>query len=198
MILLSMIILVAGIVIGSSGTMIIAKRSSPRPFGPTITSAERFVRGLEHMLDLTEEQSEKIKPITESYFEKLDVLRKKNQPLIETIIKDMNKAISNHLTGEQKEMWKSKIEHFQKGFRMHRGRGQGRGPGPHTPGGGRGMGPGGGRGMGPGPGNGMGPGGGGRGPGRGFGPGPEGRRPRSPEDQPPPDHNLPAPLPEIR
>lgn len=192
MILLSMVILVAGIVIGSSGTMIMVKRNSP-DHGPSITGSKMLTLRLVHMLDLEEKQSEKIEPVIKKHFDKLDELRRKNQPLITSTIKEMNNEISSHLTDEQKEKWKEEIEKFQKqkGFRRYRGHGQGRGPGPGSRGPGDGS-----RGPGRGPGRGMGPD---ReeGDGRGFGPGSERRWPRRDEHRPPADPNSPNSLPPI-
>jgi hypothetical protein len=170
MILLSLVILTAGIIIGSAGTTLITRKNFAMHPKHGAGAAERMTRGLKKRLGLSDKQFKKIKPIIKMHMNKLSGIQDVARPLIEAEVSEMKEKISALLTDDQKERWERQIKRFEKGLRMHRGPGEGRGPGPgpHGPGGGRGMRP----------------GGDGRGPGRrpdgpgGFGPGGEGRWPR--------------------
>jgi hypothetical protein len=157
MLLLSMVILVAGIVIGSAGTTLIIQKSS-RNHEPRPVDAERMIHRLRNRLDLTDEQHDKIEPIIKTFMDKHRVIKEKARPQVEELVNNMKEDISALLTEDQKQRWEKQMKYFERGFRMQRGPGRGRGPGD-----GRG-GPRGPR--------------GGQGGGRGFGPGGEGRRPR--------------------
>ena len=194
MVLLSAIILLAGIVIGSAGTTLLIQKNSSKIPGPGRDAAEKITHKLKERLRLTDEQFAKIEPIIKKHMDKLGDIQKNARPLLETQVNQMKEKISALLTDIQKEKWEKQMKYLERGFRMRRGsgphgsRGDGKGGGPRGP---RWDGQGGGRGFGPGPGGEgrrprRGPSGEGPGPMR---PGPDGiRRPRPPMVQ---DHNSP-------
>ena len=163
MILLSTVILIAGIVIGSAGTTLIIQNSH-RPPKPGAGSTKIITHKLRERLDLTDEQSAKIEPIIKTNMDKLRKYQQEARPKIEAVVKQMKEQISNLLTDDQNARWEKQIKDLEGRFRMHResGRGrrhsEGRGGGPYGPRGDQGN--------------------------RGFGPGGEGRRPRRMPDQP--------------
>jgi len=194
MVLLSVVILLAGIVIGSAGTTLVMQKNSRKIPGPGSGAAERMTRRIKDRLELTDEQFVKIEPLIKTYMDELDIIKEKNRPLIEEIVGKMKKEISALLTDDQKASWEKQMKYFERGFQMRRGHGGRRGPGGGQGGGRRGPGSGGGRGMGP--------GGGPYGPGDGSGrrPGPGGggrmrppREPLHPDFPPPPIHDQNSP-----
>ncbi|MCF7955954.1 MAG: hypothetical protein K9M75_09155 [Phycisphaerae bacterium] len=129
MLLLSMVILVAGIVIGSAGTTLIIGKNSREihPSGPG--SAERMTSRLKERLDLSDEQFAKIEPIIKTHMDKLRDIQDKARPLIESQVTQMKNKISNLLTDDQKQTWETQMKFLERGFRMQRGSGRGHGPG---------------------------------------------------------------------
>jgi hypothetical protein len=198
MVMLSAIILIAGIVIGSAATTLLIQKSSDKIPGPGKGAAGRMTHRLKERLRLTDEQFAKIEPIIKQHMDKLSDIQKNARPLIETQVNQMKEKISALLTDKQKEKWEKQMKNLERGFRMRRG------PGPHGP---RGDGIGGrprgprrdGQGGGP-RGDGPGPGGQRRRPRRG--PGGEGPGPMGPghggggmwRQGPPPIHDQNSPL----
>ncbi|MBP8605288.1 MAG: hypothetical protein KBI46_05535 [Phycisphaerae bacterium] len=125
-VLLSIVILVSGIVIGSGLTWL----ALPRPAMPELPPAPEFIRSrmVERMaeeLHLSVEQQEQIKPIIAKHMNAIDALRAEAQPKIRQEIEAMNEEILQTLDETQKQRWQEQIKRMQEGFRrMHR-----RGPG---------------------------------------------------------------------
>ena len=127
-----LVILVAGIVIGASSTLILCRNKfmGPRPL-PEI-AGERMLRDLQHRLNLSPDQQEKIKPIVKKHMQKLREIQIDAQPKIVERIKLMNKEISNLLDERQKGLWQRHLQRLQgrltRGRRWHRD-----GPRQHRP-----------------------------------------------------------------
>ena len=180
LILLSLVILIAGIVIGSAGTSLIIQKNAASLPRPVKGGAGRMTHKLKERLDLSDEQFAKIKPIINKHMKKLRAIQESAHPLIVSEIDEMKESISLLLTEEQNLSWEKQLSSLERGF-QHRGMRRG-------PGGQRGLrGPRGPGGAGPGRKGGQkrpggGPYGPGRGPGRGMGPRPEadGERPFGP------------------
>lgn len=125
-VLLSIVILVSGIVIGSGLTWL----ALPRAAGPELPPSPEFIRSrmIERMaeeLHLTVEQQEQLKPIIAKHMNAIDALRAEAQPKIRQEIETMNEEILQILDENQKQRWQEQIQRMQEGFRrMHR-----RGPG---------------------------------------------------------------------
>lgn len=168
MILLSTVILIAGIVIGSAGTTLIIQKNSRKP-KPRPVDAEIMTHKLKDRLELSDKQFAKIKPIIKTHMDKLREIQTNARPLIEVQVNQMKEKISVLLTEAQKETWEKQIKYLERGFRMQRGSGRGHGPGEGR--GGRGV-------------------RGGQEGGRGYGPGSEGRRSRRGPNIPGPDGEM--------
>jgi hypothetical protein len=188
LILLSLVILIAGIVIGSAGTSLIIQKNAASLSRPVQGGAGIMTHKLKERLDLSDEQFAKIEPIINKHMKKLREIQESAHPLIVSEIDEMKESISLLLTEEQNLSWEKQLSSLERGFQhrgMRRGPGGKRGPrggqrgpggGPYGPDPGRKGGqkrPGGGPyGSGRGPGRGMGPRGPGAGGDRPFGPGP--------------------------
>ncbi|MBW8016281.1 MAG: hypothetical protein FVQ82_08850 [Planctomycetes bacterium] len=181
MVLLSLVILTAGIVIGSATTTLFIQKNSRKP--GDYRPGGRMILRLKKRLDLSDDQSEKIEPIIKTFMDKHRIIKEKARPQVEALVSEMKEGISALLTEDQKEKWQEWQKHIERGFRMRRGpgphrpKGSGYGGGPHRPRDGRG--PGGGRGPRD-----------GRGPGSPRGSRPEGQGRRHPTPSGP---NMPPP-----
>jgi hypothetical protein len=107
-----LVILLAGIVIGVSSILIVQWRfiKGPRP-GPEIM-VNRMVRGLQHELDLSRQQRDKIEPIIHKHMSKLDEIRRNARPLIEQEMRLMNEEIALILNPEQKILWERMLRNL--------------------------------------------------------------------------------------
>jgi len=169
MLLLSAVILVAGIVIGSAGTTLIIDKESGKIHSAGPGSAERMTSRLRERLDLSDGQFAKIEPIIKTHMDKLRLVQEQARPQIEALVKQMKEQISALLTDDQKLTWGKQMKYIERSFRMQRGSGRGHGPGESR--GGRGV-------------------RGGQEGGRGYGPGGEGRRSRRGPNMPGPDGEM--------
>jgi len=141
MALFGLVILIAGIAIGAAFAVILIPRQEPlRGPDDPVWSSLMMAGRLEHVLDLTPEQKEKIRLISKTAFDALHAIQKKAKPDIEKIVEDMNKKISDALTPEQRLKWQQELEEFKRRFREGWRRG-GRRPSEGGPGSGRRRGP---------------------------------------------------------
>lgn len=113
-----LVILLAGLVIGVSSTlMLVRHRPMGPPWGPEYVS-ERMIRHLQQELDLSPEQVKKIEAIVEKRMQKLEAIRKEARPKVAEQLKLMNEEISAVLTEEQRrdwqENWKRQFHRFQR------------------------------------------------------------------------------------
>ena len=166
-ILLGVVILMAGIAIGASLTVMRLSKPQDRYGQEPEIFAEQMLRQLGRELNLTPHQRSQLDPILRRHHETLSDIRAAVRPRIVTQLEQLNADIDAVLTREQADIWQQKISRLEEQFPTFRGRGRGPGSGSGSgPGSGMGPGPGSGSGMGPGPGSGS-----GMGPGSGSGPG---------------------------
>ena len=129
-ILLSTLILISGIVIGSGLTLIVTSNTdNPKslPPAPEYMSA-RMVERIVRELKLSPEQHEQIQPIVQQRTKAMEDIRNQARPLISNEIKLMNEEITTILDEEQKQLWEKKSKEMQDNFtRMRQRRGQGDG-----------------------------------------------------------------------
>jgi hypothetical protein len=132
------VILLAGIVIGGASMMILVPQRLMEPPGGPEFQGLRMIPMLERDLDLTPEQSNKIKPILAENMEKLREIRMNARSEIGQILEQMQKQISAVLTERQRQLWQEQLDRLQGELRPGGRRGnEMAGP----PGGGMGMGP---------------------------------------------------------
>jgi len=123
-----MVILLAGIVIGGALMMILAPQMLIKPppgpeFSPLI-----MIPRLRADLGLTDEQTEKIKPIMDKHIGKLNQIRMNARTEIGETLKQMNDEIAAVLTDEQKARWQSGLERIERDLHLPDWR-RGEGPG---------------------------------------------------------------------
>lgn len=127
MLLLSAVILVAGIVIGSAGTTLIIGKDSRKIRPPGEGPAKIMTSRLREHLGLSDQQFAKIEPIIKTHMDKLRKIQEQARPQIEVEVNQMKEEISKLLTDDQKQRWEKQMKYFERGFRMQRGHGRGRG-----------------------------------------------------------------------
>jgi hypothetical protein len=124
------VILLAGIVIGGALMMILAPQMLIKlPPGPEF-SPQIMIPPLRAELGLTDEQTEKIKPIMDKYMSKLNQIRMNARTEIGDTLKQMNDEIAAILTDEQKEIWQRGLDRLDR--ELHPGDWR-RGEGPGGP-----------------------------------------------------------------
>lgn len=127
LVILSMVILIAGIVIGSAGTALFIQKNSGKLAGPIQGGADRMTRQLRERLNLSDEQFGKIEPIIKEHMDKLRGIQDDARPLIESEISEMKADISKLLSDAQKLLWERQIMFLERGFQGHRRMGRGGG-----------------------------------------------------------------------
>lgn len=108
------VILLAGIVIGGALMMILAPQVLIKPPpGPEFDST-RVVPALRADLGLTDDQTEKIKPIMDKHMAKLNQLRIDARTEVGETLKQMNNEIAAVLTDEQKARWQNELDRLER------------------------------------------------------------------------------------
>ena len=102
-----LVILIAGIVIGSA--------TKPGP-GPEFNILQ-VIPPLRRNLGLSQEQSDKIKPILDGHMKKLQDIRENARSEIENTLQQMNKEISTILTETQRQRWQREMSQLQRDLR---------------------------------------------------------------------------------
>ena len=114
-----LIILVAGLVIGSASTLILVR---PRPIGwtrgPEFIS-EKMVHDLQRHLQLSDEQAEKVESILQKHMRKLNEIRMNARTQIVEQLRLMNEEISAVLTEQQKQIWQDSLQQLQRQLQPH-------------------------------------------------------------------------------
>ncbi len=135
-ILPGLVILVAGIAIGVSATLIVT--GGPHDTGEPEPEefAEQMLRRLTRELDLTARQREQLEPILQDHYRALRDIRTEARPRIVAQLIELDDEVANVLDEDQARRWREKLdrldEHFPT-FRERRRAGeQGRGPGFRT------------------------------------------------------------------
>ena len=123
-----LIILIAGIVIGGASTSIYMTRRITRPAGGPEFDSLQVIPPLRRNLDLSEDQSDKIKPIIDGSMKKLRDIRENARTEIESTLQQMNKEISSILNESQRQRWQRELNRLQRELRPGGQRRDGTGP----------------------------------------------------------------------
>jgi hypothetical protein len=112
----SLVILLAGIIIGASAALIVIRHMpmGPKP-GPEHI-ADRMIFGLRHDLGLSPQQAEQIEPIIHRHMQKLDQIRMGARPMIAEELRQMNDEIMFLLDQRQKDLWEQLIRKLSPDF----------------------------------------------------------------------------------
>lgn len=129
-VLFSILILVSGIIIGSTATLMTVDqfKKQPVPPGPEYMSG-RMIERITRELHLSPEQRKQLDPIVKQHMLAIDKIREVVRPKIADELKQMNDEIMAVLNEGQKQIWTDKIQRIQDNFpRMHQRRRTGRTP----------------------------------------------------------------------
>jgi hypothetical protein len=137
----SVVILVAGIVIGSASMSILTTRKLSAPPSPRQEFNDLVIR-LRRNLELSQGQTNKIRPMIDKHMQKLQELRENARIDIINTLEQMDKQVSSVLNERQKQIWQRELLSLQRELNPEMPRGGGgrrRGLEPRGPRSGRGQ-----------------------------------------------------------
>jgi flagellar basal body-associated protein FliL len=102
----SVIILLAGVAIGASGTFMWFSKQKPKPAPPQTVTINKAVRRLNSQLKLTKSQTDQVRPLVRKCLVSLEQVRKKARPQINQHLRQMNQGIASVLNDNQMRRWK--------------------------------------------------------------------------------------------
>ena len=102
----SLIILLAGVAIGASGTFMWFSKQKPKPAPPQTVTINRAMRRLNSQLKLTKAQADQVRPMLRKCVASLEQVRKKARPQINQHLRQMNQGIAFVLNDKQVRRWK--------------------------------------------------------------------------------------------
>ena len=120
----SVVILVAGIVIGSASMSILTTRKLTTPPSPRQEFNDLVIR-LRRNLELTQGQTDKIRPMIDKHMQKLQELRENARIDIINTLEQMDKQVSSVLNERQKRIWRSELLNLQRDLNPEMPRGGG-------------------------------------------------------------------------
>jgi len=130
-----LVILLAGIVIGATLTLLLTHRiDRPRIPPPPEFAAEQMVGRLGRQLNLSDKQMEQLEPILRKHMQKLHDIRMEARPHITEQLRLMNEEISSVLNEDQRQLWQRHLQRLQADLRQ-RPRRRRAGPEPRPSGG---------------------------------------------------------------
>jgi|GEM_PF-3070568 len=122
----SLVILLAGLVIGSAATVIFTRNRLAGPPRPPRVSSERMLRRLEHTLQLESEQVDRIRVILNRHMQALRDIRENARRTVDEQLAIMNEEVSSVLDEHQKSLWQRHLHRLRERIpprhqRRHRG-----------------------------------------------------------------------------
>ena len=123
-----LVILIAGAVIGGATMSIMTTQRLRRPGRGSEFRSLQVLPPLRRDLGLSQEQSEKIKPLLDGHMEKLENIRESARIEIEETLRQMNEEISAILTDRQRQIWQREMSRLQQELRPGGPRRNGMGP----------------------------------------------------------------------
>jgi hypothetical protein len=108
-VLLGVVILVCGIVIGAGGTVIVVHRALSHAIHHPEEASERASQRLRRKLDLTEEQTARVKSIIAARQQKIQALRRQWQPLVEDELLGLREDVAAVLEPEKAKRWRERF-----------------------------------------------------------------------------------------
>ena len=107
------VILVAGIVIGSASMSILTTRKLAAQPSPRLEYNNLVIR-LRRNLELSQGQTDKIRPMVDKYMQKLQELRENARIDIINTLEQMDKQVSSVLNERQKRIWQRELLSLQR------------------------------------------------------------------------------------
>ena len=129
-ILLGLVILAAGMVIGSGVTFLILSHQQERVRREPEIFAEHLLGRLGRELNLSAQQREQLDPILREHFKTLHDIRASVRPRIVSQLEELDREIMSVLDEHQKTLWQQQVRRLEDHFPTFRGPGRGMGPGP--------------------------------------------------------------------
>lgn len=120
-ILLGILILVTGVIIGISSTIIFYELQPSRQKRHEIPSKKMLTR-MTKQLNLTPEQTKKIEPVLIEHMRNLIRIRLQARPQVRRELKSMHEEIKKLLNEDQAEIWDSKFKRLNQRLRPPPGR----------------------------------------------------------------------------
>jgi hypothetical protein len=115
-----LVILLAGLVIGSTLTFLLMRRVDRPSIPAPEFEAEQVVRRLGRQLNLSNKQMKQLEPILRNHMQKLHDIRMEARPQIMEQLRLMNEEISSVLNEEQKQLWQRHLRRLQAELRQPR------------------------------------------------------------------------------
>ncbi len=112
-----LVILIAGTVIGAATMSIMSTQKLRRPPRGQEFRSLQVLPPLRRDLGLSQEQSEKIKPLLDEHMKKLQDIRENARIEIENTLQQMNEEISTILTDRQRDIWQREMSQLQRELR---------------------------------------------------------------------------------
>ncbi len=122
----SLVILAAGIVIGSASMSILTTRKLAAPPAPRQEYNDLVIR-LRRNLELSQGQTDKIRPMIDRHMQKLQELRENARIDIINTLEQMDKQVSSVLNERQKRIWQRELLTLQRDLNPELPRGGGGG-----------------------------------------------------------------------
>ena len=116
LILSAIVILLAGMVIGSASTVIILKATKINEPKPPELGPGQMAKHIKKSLDLSQEQSLEIVPIIEKHLQILWHIRMGARPVITMQLNEMRDEIEPLLDKDQQKLWGRNIKKLQEGL----------------------------------------------------------------------------------
>jgi len=110
LVLCAMVILLAGMVIGSAATVIIVKATRINRPKPPERSPEQMAKHIKKSLNLTQDQSSEIVPIIEKHLQVLWHIRMGARPVITDQLNEMRNEIEPLLDEKQQKLWERDVK----------------------------------------------------------------------------------------
>jgi hypothetical protein len=114
-----LVILLAGVVIGATLTLLLTHRiDRPHIPPPPEFAAEQMVGRLDRQLNLSDEQMKQLEPILRKHMQKLNDIRMEARPRITEQLQIMNEEISSVLNEDQRQLWQRHLQRLQADLRQ--------------------------------------------------------------------------------
>ncbi|MBI5252459.1 MAG: hypothetical protein HY912_23440 [Desulfomonile tiedjei] len=110
---LGMMILLFGIAIGAGGTVVIAKRVILHAIHHPEEAPKRMTERVRSKLDLSEEQTAKVKAILTERQKEIQALRRRIQPEVENELQKAKEEVAAILRPDQAEKWRERFDQLR-------------------------------------------------------------------------------------
>ncbi len=125
-----LIILIAGLVIGAAGAVLILPQTSPERAASQERGHQMMLERIMPRLGLSPEQTQRIGPVLQKHLQRLEQIREQGRTQIAEELETMDEDMSAVLTPRQQQRWRDLMRDLPGQFPREQGR---YGPGPRGP-----------------------------------------------------------------